>query len=143
MTSNIGSPYIIELSESDPKKMKELVMALMRETFKPEFLNRIDDIIFFNGLNIESIKEIVKIQLEQIKAILEEKKIELVITDAAMEHLANEGFDPKYGARPLKRTIQKEVQNGLASKIIAGEFIDGDKVVVDVKKGEIVFRKSN
>ncbi|MBN1573473.1 MAG: ATP-dependent chaperone ClpB [Deltaproteobacteria bacterium] len=141
MTSNIGSSYIIEMSETDPAKMKELVMSLMRETFKPEFLNRIDEIIFFNGLGMENIKEIVKIQTEHVKALLKERKIDLEITDDAMEYLAKEGFNPQYGARPLKRIIQKEIQNGLASKIIEGEIVEGDNVVVDVKKDEIVFRK--
>jgi ATP-dependent Clp protease ATP-binding subunit ClpB len=141
MTSNIGSQFIIEFSESDPKKMKELVMGLMRETFKPEFLNRIDEIIFFNGLSIENIKDIVKIQIGHVKSLLKDRNIDLEITDAAMEFLAKEGFDPQYGARPLKRIIQKEIQNGLASKIIEGDLVDGNRVVVDVVKGEIGFKK--
>jgi len=141
MTSNIGSSYTIEMSETDPAKMKELVMGLMRETFKPEFLNRIDEIIFFNGLSMENIKEIVKIQTKHVKALLKERHIDLEITDGAMDYLAKEGFNPQYGARPLKRIIQKEIQNGLAAKIIEGEFVDGDRIIVDVKKDEIIFRK--
>jgi ATP-dependent Clp protease ATP-binding subunit ClpB len=141
MTSNIGSHFIIELGQTNAEEMRLRVMDLMRSTFKPEFLNRIDEIIFFNGLDLGSIKEIVKIQAGHITGLLAERKIGLELTDVAMEMLAREGFDPQYGARPLKRVLQKEVQNPLATKILKGEFGDGDTVVVDVKGGSITFKK--
>jgi len=141
MTSNIGSHHIIELAQSHPDEMKVRVMDELRATFRPEFLNRIDEVIFFNGLSLDDIKSIVGIQVRHLERLLEERKIGFEITDSARELLAREGFDPQYGARPLKRVIQKEVQNPLASKILDGEFTEGDRVVVDVKKGEITFSK--
>ncbi|MBN1882262.1 MAG: ATP-dependent chaperone ClpB [Deltaproteobacteria bacterium] len=142
MTSNIGSHHIIELAQSRPDEMKVRVMDELRATFRPEFLNRVDEVIFFNGLSLENIKAIVGIQVRHLERLLGERKIGFEITEAASELLAREGFDPQYGARPLKRIIQKEVQNPLASKILNGEFTEGDTVVVDAKKDGITFSKS-
>jgi ATP-dependent Clp protease ATP-binding subunit ClpB len=141
MTSNIGSHYIIELGQTNPEEMRVRVMDTLKSTFRPEFLNRIDEIIFFNGLDLAEIKKIVRIQADHIRDLLVERKIGLELTDAAIEMLAREGFDPQYGARPLKRVLQKEVQNPLASQILKGEFAAGDTVVVDVDGKAIGFKK--
>ena len=131
MTSNIGSQWIIELGEKDEQEMRTRINEALKASFKPEFLNRIDDIIIFHRLGIKEIKQIVDIQIEKLKTILEVKKLKLEITDAAKELLANEGFDPAFGARPLKRVIQNEVQNELAMKLLSGEIKEGNKVIID------------
>jgi ATP-dependent Clp protease ATP-binding subunit ClpB len=132
MTSNIGSQWIMELGEKDEEEMKRRINEAMKSSFKPEFLNRVDDTIIFHRLGIEQIKKIVDIQLEKLMDILKSKKIKIEISDKAKELLAKEGFDPTYGARPLKRVIQNEVQNTLAMKILNGDIKEGDKVKVDV-----------
>ena len=118
-------------------------MELVRQNFRPEFLNRIDEIILFHGLTLEHLKQIIEIQLEHLKARLAERKITLELTDAAKEHIAREGYDPVYGARPLKRAIQRDIQNPLAFKILQGDFKDGDSVEVEYssEEGGLVFRK--
>ena len=131
MTSNIGSQWIIELGEKDEQEMRKRINEALKTSFKPEFLNRVDDIIIFHRLGIKEIKKIVKIQIEKLKTILEGKKLKLEITDKAKELLANEGFDPAFGARPLKRVIQNEVQNELAMKLLSGEIKEGSKVTID------------
>ena len=131
MTSNIGSQWIIELGEKDEQEMRTRINEALKASFKPEFLNRIDDIIIFHRLGIKEIKQIVDIQIEKLKTILEVKKLKLEVTDAAKELLANEGFDPAFGARPLKRVIQNEVQNELAMKLLSGEIKEGSKVIID------------
>jgi len=132
MTSNIGSQWIIELGEKDEEEMRKRISQSLKNQFKPEFLNRVDDIIIFHRLTIVQIKKIVKIQLEKLRDMLSGKKLKLDITDKAQELLAKEGFDPAYGARPLKRVIQNEVQNILAMKILNGEIKEGDKITIDV-----------
>lgn len=141
MTSNIGSQWIVDLGEKDYEEMKRRVMDAVRAHFKPEFLNRIDEFIIFHGLGIEEIKAIVDIQVRRLKQRLNEKRIELKITDSAKEWLAKEGYDPTYGARPLKRVIQKEILDKLAIKILEGVFKEGDTIKVDVdrKKAELIF----
>ncbi len=141
MTSNIGSHFIIELGQTNPEEMRLRVMDTLKTTFRPEFLNRIDEIIFFNGLDLAEIKEIIKIQVHHIQDLLAERKIGLELTDGAVEMLAREGFDPQYGARPLKRVLQKEVQNPLATMILKGEFAGGDTVIVTVEGKSIGFKK--
>jgi ATP-dependent Clp protease ATP-binding subunit ClpB len=131
MTSNIGSQWIIELGEKDEQEMRKRINEALKASFKPEFLNRVDDIIIFHRLGIKEIKQIVDIQIEKLKTILEGKKLKFEITDAAKELLANEGFDPAFGARPLKRVIQNQVQNELAMKILSGEIREGAKVTID------------
>jgi len=141
MTSNLGSHIIKELGQ-DFERMEREVKAILDQHFRPEFLNRVDEILIFRPLSKETILEIVKLQLEELKQRLQDKKIGIRVTSKARELLAERGYDPAYGARPLKRTIQKLIQNPLALKILEGEFKEGDVVEVDVdEKGECVFRK--
>ena len=132
MTSNIGSQWITELGDKDEEEMKKRITEAMKNSFKPEFLNRVDDIVIFHRLGIDEITKIVEIQVEKLKEILKSKKLSLDITDKAKKILAKEGFDSVYGARPLKRVIQNEVQNVLAMKLLNGEIKEGDEVTVDV-----------
>jgi ATP-dependent Clp protease ATP-binding subunit ClpB len=142
MTSNLGGPVIKELSR-DYEAMEKEVLKILEAQFKPEFLNRIDEVIIFRPLGKDAILEIVGLQLELLGKRLADRKIGLEVSKAAKELLAERGFDPVYGARPLKRTIQREVQNPLAMKILAGEFGEGDTVAIGVdKKGELVFKKN-
>jgi ATP-dependent Clp protease ATP-binding subunit ClpB len=117
-------------------------MEAVRAHFKPEFLNRVDELIIFHGLGMEEIKAIVEIQMKKLEQRLLERRIQLKMTEKAKEWLAKEGFDPAYGARPLKRVIQKEIQDKLALKILEGKFKEGDAIVVDAddRKGELVFK---
>jgi ATP-dependent Clp protease ATP-binding subunit ClpB len=129
MTSNLGSQFLIgDVSEGTQRQ----VMEALREHFRPEFLNRIDEIIFFHALGREHMKQIIDIQLAGLIKRLEERKIHVELTDAAKEQLVREGYDPAYGARPLKRTIQRRVLDPLALRVLEGDFIEGDTVVVDV-----------
>ena len=130
MTSNIGSQWIVELGEKDEEEMKRRINESMKANFKPEFLNRVDDIIIFHRLGIGQIKQIVDIQIQKLKAMMGSKKLQLEITDRAKELLAKEGFDPTFGARPLKRVIQNEVQNVLAMKILNGEIKEGHTITI-------------
>ncbi len=131
MTSNIGSPIIQEYAGKDPAKMKEEVMGALRQRFRPEFLNRVDEIIIFNSLEMGQIKRIVDIQVDFLKKRLASRKMSIELTDRAKEHLARLGYDPAYGARPLKRLLQKEVENPLALRILEGKFKEGDTVKAD------------
>ncbi len=142
MTSNIGSQWITDLGEKDYEEMRRRVMEAVKAQFKPEFLNRVDELIIFHGLGIEEIKAIVDIQVRKLEQRLSEKRIQLKMTEKAKGWLAKEGFDPAYGARPLKRVIQKEIQDKLALKLLEGKFKEGDAITADVdeKKGELVFR---
>jgi ATP-dependent Clp protease ATP-binding subunit ClpB len=137
MTSNVGSQWISELK--DKGEMEERVLEVLRGTFRPEFLNRIDETIIFNSLGVEEIKKIIDIQMGFLRKRLEDKKISLDITDNAKEYLAKTGFDPVYGARPLKRSIQRLIQDPLAIKMLEGSIVEGGRVVVDAEGGEIVF----
>jgi ATP-dependent Clp protease ATP-binding subunit ClpB len=141
MTSNVGSELIRDLGEENRKEIERRVIEALRNQFKPEFLNRIDEITIFHNLNRDHIKAIIDIQIGLLQKRLDEKKIEITLTDKAKEFLANEGFDPVYGARPLKRAIQKYVQDPLALRLLEGKFAHGGKVTVDAeeKKG-LVFR---
>jgi ATP-dependent Clp protease ATP-binding subunit ClpB len=114
----------------------------MRETFRPEFLNRIDEIVEFEPLTREQIGAIVELQLARLRDRLAERGLSLELTDAAKEHLTDAGWDPTYGARPLKRAIQRLVENPLALRLLEGDFTEGDTVRVDVKDGELVFDKA-
>ncbi|MBW1928980.1 MAG: ATP-dependent chaperone ClpB [Deltaproteobacteria bacterium] len=140
MTSNIGSQWIQELAGKDEKEMERRVMEALRATFKPEFLNRVDEIVIFNSLGPDEIKKIVDIQIGLLAKRLEPQKITIELTPDAKELLANTGFDPVYGARPLKRTIQHLIQDPMATKILEGSIKEGDHVVIDAKDGEIVFK---
>jgi len=141
MTSNLGSQWITDLSGVNEVEMRNRVMEALKQAFRPEFLNRVDEVIVFRRLGLEEIKRIVDIQLRNLRRRLSERNIEIELTDEAREYLAREGFDPVYGARPLKRTIQKRLLDPLALKVLRGEVRDGDTVVVGVENGELTFRK--
>jgi ATP-dependent Clp protease ATP-binding subunit ClpB len=137
MTSNIGSQWIKDLGVEEAR---DKVMEELNRHFRPEFLNRIDEIILFRALSREHLRQIVDIQFNGLKKRLAERRIDLEVTPEAKSKLAEEGYDPVYGARPLKRVIQKQIENVLAMKMLRGEIKDGDRVVVDVgAKGELVF----
>jgi ATP-dependent Clp protease ATP-binding subunit ClpB len=142
MTSNIGSQWIMDLGEKDYEEMRRRVMDAVKAHFKPEFLNRIDELVIFHSLGLEQIKAIVEIQVKKLEKRLLERRIQLKMTERAKEWLAKEGFDPAYGARPLKRVIQKEIQDKLALRILEGKFKEGSAITADVddRKGELVFR---
>jgi len=140
MTSNLGSHWILELGEKDREEMERRVQEALREHFRPEFLNRIDEVIVFHSLTKVDIRRIVDIQVESLRCLLAEREIRLELTDPARDRLAEEGYDAHFGARPLKRTIQRRLQNPLAMKLLAGEFKPGQTVAVDVAKGGFVFR---
>jgi ATP-dependent Clp protease ATP-binding subunit ClpB len=140
MTSNVGSQFIV--AEADEERMREQVEETLALQFKPEFLNRIDDVVIFKRLTKDEIKEIVELQVEQLVGRVRERGIEVELTDRARELLANLGYDPTYGARPLKRVIQKRLVDRLALAILEGEFTDGDTVEVDVADGDLTFRKT-
>jgi ATP-dependent Clp protease ATP-binding subunit ClpB len=139
MTSNVGSEWISELGGSDEDEMRRRVMDALRAQFRPEFLNRIDDTVIFRSLSLDEIKEIVDIQVRHLRDLLRGRKMDVELTDAARDTIAREGFDPVYGARPLKRALQREVQNPLAVRILEGEFKEGDTVLVDAKNGKVAF----
>jgi ATP-dependent Clp protease ATP-binding subunit ClpC len=147
MTSNIGSHLIQEYAKqesADPKayeKMKERVMDLVRQAFRPELLNRIDEIVVFHALSAEQVKQIVALMMEKVRRKVRGQGMELEVTEAALEELAKEGFDPEFGARPLQRTIQRRIENELSSLILKGEFKEGDTVVIDFRDGRFVFEK--
>jgi ATP-dependent Clp protease ATP-binding subunit ClpB len=142
MTSNIGSQWIQDLGAKDHEEMRRRVMEALRAQFKPEFLNRVDDVIIFHALTIENIKEIVEIQLRNLRRRLSGRKMEINLTARAKDFLAKEGFDPAYGARPLKRAIQRFIQDPLALKMLGGEFSEGDTIEVDAPSGDqLVFLK--
>jgi ATP-dependent Clp protease ATP-binding subunit ClpB len=153
MTSNIGSVHIQEMISEREKHpaaywvnnsldaFKEKVMDDLKGFFRPEFLNRIDEIIIFNPLTKDLLVRIVDIQLERMKKHIKEKNIDLRLTERAKEYFAEIGFDPVYGARPLKRILQKMILNELARKILDGTFLEGDAVEVDISGEQIVFSK--
>ena len=151
MTSNIGSTHIQDILEERARRpvphwydenrqdLRDKIMSDLKSFFRPEFLNRVDDIIIFNPLNEELLKSIVEIQVARMKKYLLEKKIDIVLTDAAKEHIAHAGYDPVFGARPLKRAIQNEILNPLALKILDRTFKDGNVVEVDYADGHMIF----
>ncbi|MNL50434.1 Chaperone protein ClpB [compost metagenome] len=141
MTSNIGSPLIQELATQGPEVTRKAVMDELRSHFRPEFLNRVDDVLMFHSLSLDEIKRIVDIQLEKLRQRLAERKIGLELTEAAKEAIAREGFDPIYGARPLKRAIQNEILNPLSLKLLEGAFHDGDRIRIDAVDGALRFEK--
>jgi len=139
MTSNIGSQWIKELG---PEDAREMVLHELDRHFRPEFLNRIDEIIIFHALTKEHLVQIVEIQINRLRKLLAERGMDLELSQAAEEWLAEKGYDPVFGARPLKRVIQREVQDPLALKILGGEFREGDTIWVDVEGDSLVFRKA-
>jgi ATP-dependent Clp protease ATP-binding subunit ClpB len=139
MTSNLGSQFIQE--DQDEEVIRGKVTELLKTAFRPEFLNRIDETVIFHRLSPREIKQIVEIQLRVLQRRLSGRRLEIDVTDRAKEHLAREGFDPLYGARPLKRALQRLVQDPLARRVLEGEFQEGDRVRVDVGSGEIVLER--
>jgi ATP-dependent Clp protease ATP-binding subunit ClpB len=146
MTSNIGSQTILQYKGTYIgeiyDRMKDAVMNEMRKFFRPEFLNRVDETIVFHALTEDDLKKIVEIQLGRIRERLVERKITLTLTDEAKGNLVRVGYDPSYGARPLKRTLQKEIENPLARMLLKGEITDGQEVIVDydVNHDSLVFQ---
>ena len=143
MTSNIGSSYILEHTGEDQAVIEAQVTNALRQHFRPEFLNRVDDIIIFRPLGREQIQHIIDLQLKRLESLLGDRKLTFELTPAAREVLATEGYDPAFGARPLKRAIQRLLQNPLALAVLEGKFNEGDHIVVDRDaKGELTFRKA-
>ena len=148
MTSNIGSDIILEntlnsmVSPEQFDSTKDQVMEVLRQRFKPEFLNRIDETIFFKALSLQQLSKIVDIQADYLRKLLKDQDIDLIITDEAKEFLATKGFEPVYGARPLKRVIQQQLENPLSKKLLSHEFISGDCVKIDVDDDKLTFTKA-
>jgi ATP-dependent Clp protease ATP-binding subunit ClpB len=138
MTSNLGSREIQSVSD-DEKQVREAVTQVLRDHFKPEFLNRVDDVVIFHRLSRDQISQIVDVQLERLRQMLQERNISIVLDDSAKELLARAGYDPSYGARPLKRAIQTMIQNPLAMKLLRGEIASGQTITVSAANGEMVF----
>jgi ATP-dependent Clp protease ATP-binding subunit ClpB len=143
MTSNLGSQSIQQYGAGDYAKMRSKVMETLKESFKPEFLNRIDEVVIYHALPLERIKQIIDIQIRELEGRLSERHVMLKVTDKAREYLAREGYDPAYGARPLKRTLQRKIQDPLALMLLDGKFLEGDTVLVDlsIEKEGLVIRK--
>jgi ATP-dependent Clp protease ATP-binding subunit ClpB len=139
MTSNVGSQWLSELGARDLEALRPRVMEALRQTFRPEFLNRVDEIILFHPLTKEHLGQIVDIQIRRLEQLLAAHKLSLRLTPAARQALAEEGYDPVYGARPLKRTIQRRIQDPLAMQLLQGRFKEGDTVQIDWVDGEYVF----
>jgi len=144
MTSNLGSQVIQEYSgEKNYSKMKSAVMEIVQQSFRPEFINRIDDIVVFHPLGTQQIRAIVDIQLVYLRKRLQERNMDLTLDDGARDLLGEAGFDPVYGARPLKRAIQQQIENPLAQKILQGEFVPGDRIRITARGGELVFARAD
>ena len=143
MTSNIGSQYILDVAGDNAHydEMRRRVMEAMRNSFRPEFLNRIDEIIIFHGLDKKELRQIVLLQVERLRQRLSDRKISLKLSDAALDFLAEVGYDPVYGARPLKRAIQRELETQIAKAILRGEFNDGNTIFVDVQNERLSFSR--
>ncbi|HOC52235.1 MAG TPA: AAA family ATPase [Caldisericia bacterium] len=144
MTSNLGSEILLKVDPDDKEnfeKVKDEIMELLKYKFRPEFLNRIDEIIVFHKLTKDQIKDIVNLLIERVRRTLRAQKMELEISDKAIEKIAEIGFDPLFGARPLRRTIQREIENMIAKKILDGEFKENDKILIDFEDDNFVFKK--
>jgi ATP-dependent Clp protease ATP-binding subunit ClpB len=141
MTSNIGSQWIRDLAGQDEEEMRSRVLEALNQHFRPEFLNRVDEIIIFHSLSVDDLVQIVDIQLGHLEKRLADHKITLHVTDDAKRYLAEEGYDPVYGARPLKRVIQRDLQDPLAKEMLEGKLGDGDAVRVSLQDGRLRFEK--
>jgi ATP-dependent Clp protease ATP-binding subunit ClpB len=139
MTSNVGSDRIV--GDQVDEAIREQIEEVLAATFKPEFLNRIDDTVIFHRLSKADIGRIVELQVDQLVGRVHERGIEIELTGEARTLLGNLGYDPTYGARPLKRVIQKQLVDRLALKLLEGEFVEGDVVAVDAAEGELTFAK--
>ena len=145
LTSNLGAEYLLALEESEPvEKVREKVMSEVRSAFRPEFLNRLEAILLFQRLSRDSMEKIVEIQLTDLRARLLERSIILEVSDAAKAWLGAKGYEPYYGARPLRRQIQLHIQNPLAEDLIAGKYSDGDTIFVDISdiNDGLIFHKN-
>ncbi|MHC4841451.1 MAG: ATP-dependent chaperone ClpB [Planctomycetota bacterium] len=141
MTSNIGSHMILDMKDGEEDETEAKLRAEMKQHFRPEFLNRVDEIVMFNRLRQDQVRRIVDLQLEHIKALLKDRGLELFVTEEAKDELARDGYDPQLGARPVKRVIQQKIQNTLAMKLLEGEFSEGDTIKVVVHEGFYRFVK--
>ena len=143
MTSNIGSQYILDVSGDDSRydEMRHRVMEAMRNSFRPEFLNRIDETIIFHPLHRSELRHIVQLQVNRLRQRLSDRKISLKLSDTALDFLAEVGYDPVFGARPLKRAIQRELETQIAKAILRGEFNNGDTIFVDVQNERLSFNR--
>ncbi|HTL88368.1 MAG TPA: AAA family ATPase, partial [Leptolyngbya sp.] len=143
MTSNIGGEHILDVAGDDGRyeEMQKRVLTALRKHFRPEFLNRIDDTILFHPLNRDELSEIVGLQIQRIQALLTDQKISLELSAAAQKYVADVGYDPTYGARPLKRAIQRELQNPIATKLLENAFVEGDTIAIDLVDGKLKFTK--
>jgi ATP-dependent Clp protease ATP-binding subunit ClpB len=141
MTSNVGTEFLDGRETQSDEQRRDLVMAALRQQFRPEFLNRVDEIIIFHGLTKEHLKQIVDIQVRGLQRLLSDRRLEVELTDAAKSLLAEEGYDPAYGARPLKRVIQREMQDPLALRLLQGDLGEGDLVRVDARDGRLIFER--
>ena len=143
MTSNIGSQYILDVAGDNSRyeEMRSRVLEAMRNNFRPEFLNRIDEIIIFHPLDRSELREIVKLQVQRLEQRLSDRKMALKLSDAALDFLAEVGYDPVYGARPLKRAIQRELETQIAKAILRSEFTTGDTIFVDVENERLAFKR--
>ena len=139
MTSNIGSQFI--LGEANAEQREAAVMEALRGHFRPEFLNRIDEIVIFDRLNREDLTTIVDLQLERVRKRLAKQGLGLALTEETKEFVGNQGYDPVYGARPLKRSIQHHLLDPLSLEVLEGKFVDGDVIKGDLKDGRVVFTK--
>ena len=138
LTSNLGSSYLAALKDGESTDtVREQVMEEVRRAFRPEFLNRLDEILLFSRLSRANMTDIVEIQLSRLRKLLSDRKIELEVDGKALQWLANRGYDPVYGARPLKRVIQRSLQNPLATQLLEGKIVDGQTVEIGVDKGEL------
>jgi ATP-dependent Clp protease ATP-binding subunit ClpB len=142
MTSNIASALILGFKGQNYEKMKEEALEVLRQSFRPEFLNRVDEVVVFHPLTRDELRKIVDIQLIRLRQRLEERKIDLELSDRARDYLAEHGYDPSYGARPLKRIIQRELETALGRRLISGEIRDGSRVKVDVGNKGLEFSSS-
>ena len=131
MTSNVGSTALFELAGRDPERARKEALEALRQAFRPEFINRIDDIVLFNPLGHEQLDKIVDLELAKVMRLLAERNLRIELTPAARERLVSEGYDPAYGARPLRRTVQRLVQDPLAMRILDGSVLPGDVIRVD------------
>jgi ATP-dependent Clp protease ATP-binding subunit ClpB len=141
LTSNLGSQHLVELKDGeDVEKAREPVMEAVRAAFRPEFLNRLDEVLLFSRLGREQMTGIVEIQLEDLHELLADRRVKLEIDEKAKKWLADQGYDPVYGARPLKRVIQTALQNKLAEMLLKGEIVDGSIVQATEKEGHLDFK---
>jgi ATP-dependent Clp protease ATP-binding subunit ClpB len=141
MTSNIGSDHILELAGDDSRyeEMRKLVLKALQKQFRPEFLNRVDDLILFHSLRRSELRQIVALQVRRVERRLADQKLNLAISDAAIDFIADSGYDPVYGARPLKRAIQRLLENPIATQILETPFPPGSTVTVDLVEQKLVF----